>query len=507
LLAAGIILFPACAGADYVMPGVRPGSSAALKRQFQGMLRSPLRSPLGAFKGPYYGTKGIADFSSGEKAITWFQQSVLKKLKIYLDLEETFDDNIFRTSEDKEADLITRVSTGFRYGFNPSIFAKQKVVSAGFKFDIGFKLRWILYRKNSQLNQTADLNNLLFGKNKKSGKKSGSGGLGGLGGFGSGGLAGGGITGGLVSPDIDINLEPARRFQVRYKGSSKLNNLIDIDPTANKKKNRDKKRWIDSWTNRYALQYTFGPDPTQFVLNYSRTDRMYQDEDGWRQQNTNTDKVAGRMFLGRPEAKKRFFIGADYAAKKHPKNKTRKTQKDGNVFFGVQGRFSPRISGTLDAGYGAAGIGSGLDKVELITPVYRMRLTYQMHPRFGILLGIRRFVADDRDYDEADTGADDSTGFLSRDKKLTDNVSLGFKYIHPLSARRDFGIKAGATLKRTEYTAGDDDLRYDFKLSPQYRLNDRTRLIFEYVHERRLSSPGIEGYINNRFSAKLKWEF
>lgn len=505
LLAACVVLLPSGAWADYVMPRGRPGSSVALKRQFQRTYGNPfgtmVRNPLG---GSSLGTAGIGDLSSGAKAVAWFQQSVLRKIRLYLDLEEIFDDNIFRTSEDKEADLITKITTGFRYGFSPRIFAKQKFISTGFKFDLGFRLRWILYRNNPQLNQTANLNSL-FGKGKGGSNGSGSGG-----GLGSGGFSGGGISGGLVSPDININLEPSRRFQVGYIGRSQLNSLVEIDPIANRELDRNKKQWIDSWENRYKLGYTFGPAPTQFVLDFTRIDKMYQDVDGWKQEDTSTDRVMGRMFLGSPKAKKRYFVGADFTTKKHPENKSRKTPKDGNIFVGVKGQFSPKITGVLDAGYGAVGIGSGFDKMELITPIYRVRLLYQMYRRFGIIVAVNRFVAEDREYDEAETDAEVSTEFLRRDRKLSDTAALDFVYEHPFSVKRKFGkfgIKAGVRLKRVEYTVGDDDLSYNFRLNPHYELNDRTTLIFEYVHERRLSSPSIEGYINNRFSAKLKWEF
>lgn len=369
-------------------------------------------------------------------------------LELGIDVSEEFDTNIYETWDIKNReDLITKVSPKLSYTLDSGILGGILYGNKGkSETDIVPEITMSLdmdieyYMKTPKLNKTNSADSFL-------------------------------------QPDFFIQIAPEDDLILFLRTSYSRQNISNINPLQDEKE----KAKVDTRTTSYGVDYTFGPKEQTWTFSYRHDETTHDDEttndDGGTNDNvstldtkTNTWNVTTNFNTG-PRHLPKIFL--DYDGEVSDQSNGKKTVH--NLFLGLKGNMSPKITGEVKGGYGLSFGGGGEDPFGSF--VTSADLTYKISERFSCGFDFEKTLKDINFFDtgEESTGEDgaaEGQDTFNVPSQLRDSMKYGveFSYTPPFFSD-NLTLTADISQRELEYSDGGKQKVREAGVSYTYTWN------------------------------------
>ncbi|MCK4851609.1 MAG: outer membrane beta-barrel protein [Candidatus Omnitrophica bacterium] len=395
-------------------------------------------------------------------------------VRFHVDMEEGYDDNIYRTNDDMESDYITSVKPGISYDFTPApIEGKTRTISS-LTLDLGGEI--VRYAEHGNLNRDTLTKNIFSHFNMES----------------------------VFFDRVNTYFSLERKQRV----AAELYPEARTSPTSS---SRD--RLVDYWTNNYGANYNMGAGRYTLVLGYGHSDVIYESEEDKVNNNIHDTFSLSAYMDFMPDTQ--LFLTGSHTVASRPKSRNNDVEYD-NFSAGITGKIAPKTNVTVSAGYTMVDAETGDDTDSIDAS---LSLEYQLFPRLTFNASASRSIQDMAE--QAETATEDTddrpdsewaTDITSQYARV-DRLFLGVSYFPSLDER--LSLRAGVSYNRSEYDSGREDKTYRFDLGAGYQLNEWLSLTGKYTFRKQISdiddsgdpSDDQGGYENNVYTLGLSAKF
>jgi len=386
----------------------------------------------------------------------------------YASYELEFDDNIFRTNDDKESDIISTYEIGVKYDFKPHPIEGRTRILSDLTFDVSGKI--VRYAKHGNLNEDY-IDRSLLG-------------------------------------NISMNSTYFDRVDVYFNLRRDQRVAADLYPTARTAPTRaSRERLVDYWTNSYGASYRIGPEVFTLVPAYDHYSIHYDNEED-KNDNYVRDSFSLTNYM-KISPKTTLFIGGTYALAKYPK---REDEEVNYIVYTAGGthdfEFTPKIDGTATVSYTILDRERGNDRHGVTG---ELGLDYKFHPRLNFSFNASRTISDVADtFEERAKEPEQNIYIREGDYDVTsqfavrDNASLSATYQPAIDKR--LSVDGGLFYTNSEYDDGREIKTYGTNLGIRYEIKKWLYFIATYFFRKEDESDS-EGYDNNIINLKLDARF
>ncbi|MEA3489009.1 MAG: hypothetical protein U9R44_01535 [Candidatus Omnitrophota bacterium] len=258
----------------------------------------------------------------------------------------------------------------------------------------------------------------------------------------------------FLQPQFSVQLTPEDNLKLYYRSSFKRQNIANIDPIGSEKE----KKKVDTRTTSYGVDYTFGPKEQTWTVSYSHNETEHDDEDTL---DTKQNDWNIRTNLNTtPSYLPKIFL--DYEGQVSDQSNGKKNTHE--LFLGLDGKMSPKISGEVKAGYGLA-FAEGGKNVPYGSFVANVDLTYRITNRFSCTFDFKKTLEDvsffgieespETSGEILDAGTGTATDTFNVPRQLRDSMeySVGCSYTPPFLSD-NLRLNADVSQRELEYSDG-----------------------------------------------------
>ena len=228
-----------------------------------------------------------------------------RNLTLGVEIEQKYDDNIYRESEDPDWDYITVISPGISWDFIPDLPDSRTQI--GTSFLVEFYQKYYYYARNTQLN--SKLNRFWF----------------------------------FPSISLNTTYDRANFFFQADRDQKFAAQVYSMEEKTEQARDRS----VIFTMVRYGASYTPGAGRIRLPLRYEHEETFFEDEED-KHNSFRRDRVTAGADIALQEGVS-FFVNGSFTVVKRPKMVNGDSQYK-NVSVGLRGDFSSKINGVLSLG-------------------------------------------------------------------------------------------------------------------------------------------------------------